>query len=452
MLVGMATTADPPVTPTPLRGSGLPPGPAAPRAWQTAGWVLRPYGTMDRAHQQFGDRFTLRFGAATFVVLADPADVKEVFTGDPGVFHAGKGNVILLPFLGEKSILLLDDAEHLSQRKLLLPPFHGDRMRAHVPLMEEVAAREVASWPTGEPFKLQPRMAKLTLEVILRIVFGVDEGSALFAQARTELAKVLDAGAELRRMLKLITLGPERVHRERMFADIFDPVDRVIASLIEEHRARPDLADRDDILSMLLLARHEDGAPMSDQELHDELLTLLIAGHETTATALSWAIERLVRHPEQMARLTESLAAGETEYVDAVIRETLRLRPVLPFAVRELTEDTVVGGWSYPAGTWLAPSIHLVQRRPDLYPDPHAFQPERWLGVRPNPYEYFPFGGGVRRCIGAAFAETEMRAVLAAIVSKVQLSPVRPESERVRRRVITLVPAHGTEIIARPIA
>lgn len=452
MLTGMATTAERPATPTPLRGSGLPPGPSAPRPWQTLAWAARPYGSTDRAHAQFGDRFTLRFGNATFVVLANPEDVKEVFTGDPAVFHAGKGNIILLPFMGEKSILLLDDAEHLSQRKLLLPPFHGDRMRAHVPLMEDVAAREVASWPTGEPFKLQPRMAKLTLEVILRIVFGVDEGSPLYAQARTELSKVLDAGAEMRRMLMLITIGPEKIHRERMFGDIFDPVDRVIAALIEEHRAMPDLADRDDILSMLLLATHDDGSPMSDQELHDELLTLLIAGHETTATALSWAIERLVRHPDKLARLTESIAAGETEYVDAVIRETLRLRPVLPFAVRELMEDTVVGGWSYPAGTWLAPSIHLVHRRPDLYPDPHAFQPERWLGVRPNPYEYFPFGGGVRRCIGAAFAETEMRAVLAAIVTNVQLSPVRPEAERVRRRVITLVPQHGTEIIARPIA
>jgi cytochrome P450 len=295
-------------------------------------------------------------------------------------------------------------------------------------------------------------MAKLTLEVIIRIVFGADEGSPLLDQARTELSKVLDAGADWRRMLLLITVGPKRVHERRMFADIFDPVDRVIADLIAEHRARPDLAERDDVLSMLLLATHEDGSPMSDQELHDELLTLLIAGHETTATALSWAVERLVRHPEQMARLTDSVDAGYTEYVDAVIKETLRLRPVLPFAVRELQQDTVVGGWHYPAGTWLAPAIYLVHRRPDVYPDPLEFQPQRWLGVRPNPYEFFPFGGGVRRCIGAAFAETEMRAVLTAIVRTVQLRPVKAQSERVRRRVITLVPGEGATVIATPAA
>jgi cytochrome P450 len=325
-------------------------------------------------------------------------------------------------------------------------------MRKHVPLMREIAEREVASWPIGEPFKLQPRMAKLTLEVILRIVFGVEEGSPLLADLRRELSTVINAAADLRRVVTLITLGPERVHRERRFADIFDPVDTLIDAVIEERRTHTDLEDRDDILSMLLLARHDDGTEMSNAELRDELVTLLIAGHETTATALSWAMERLTRNPAQYDRLEQTVAAGETEYADAVIKETLRLRPVLPFVVREIQEDVTIGGWHYPKGTWLTPAIHLVHRRPDIYPDPTAFKPERWLGVRPNPYQYFPFGGGVRRCIGSSFAETEMRVVLTAIVGAVRLEASQPQSERVRRRVITLVPSRGGEVIARRLA
>lgn len=415
---------------------------------QTMAWTARPFGSIARAHQRYGDRFTMRFGQATFISLSDPDDVKEVFTGDPAIFHAGKGNVILLPFMGQNSVLLLDGADHLSQRKLLLPPFHGDRMRGHVPLMQEIAEREVATWPIDEPFKLAPRMQKLTLEVILRIVFGVDEGSPLLATLRKEMSQVIDAAADMRRMLKLAVIGPERIFEQNMFADIMDPVDRIVAEVIAEHRRLPDLDQRDDVLSMLLLATHDDGTPMSDQELRDELMTLLIAGHETTATSVSWAMERLTRHPEQLGRLHETVAAGETEYVDAVIRESLRLRPVLPFVVRELQEEQEVGGWLYPKGAWLAPSIFLVHRRPDLYADPLAFSPERWLGVRPNPYHFFPFGGGVRRCIGAAFAETEMRAVLGAITSAVRLAPADPAPERVRRRVITLVPSRGGEVIA----
>jgi cytochrome P450 len=253
-----------------------------------------------------------------------------------------------------------------------------------------------------------------------------------------------------REMRKLLMYGPERVARRRMYGFVLDPVDEIVAEVIADHRALGDdeLARRDDVLSMLLLSRHDDGSPMGDQELRDELVTLLVAGHETTATALSWAMERLTRHPEALDRLTAEVAAGEDEYVDAVIRETLRLRPVLPFVVRRLTQPQTIGGWDLPAGTNVSPSIHLIHRRPDLYPDPAAFRPERWLGVRPNPYTFLPFGGGVRRCLGATFAETEMRAVLRAIVGNVRLRPARPESERIGRRVITMVPARGGEVIA----
>ena len=425
-----------------------PAGPRTPRLLQTVAWIRRPYPFIARARAKYGDTFTMHIGRDTFVVLTDPADVKTVFTGDPAIFHAGESNLILLPFLGHKSVLLLDDAAHMGQRKLLLPPFHGEKMRRHVDLMREIAEAEVAKWPRDEPFAVHPHMQRVTLEVIMRIVFGVDEGDPLLAALRERLTSFLDTTASPREMRRLLVYGPERAERRRIFAKVLDPVDEVIDQVIAEHRERDDLADRDDVLSMLLLARHEDGSPMDRTELRDELVTLLVAGHETTATALAWALERLTRHPEALDRLTEEVRAGDDEYVDAVIRETLRLRPVLPFVGRKLTEPQTLAGHDLPAGTKVAPSIHLIHRREDLYENATAFRPERWLGVRPNPYHFIPFGGGVRRCLGASFAETEMRAVLRAIVSSVRLRPVRPEPERIGRRVITMVPARGAEIIA----
>jgi cytochrome P450 len=440
-----ATTAP---LPRVLRRAPLPPGPRMPRALQTVGWLSRPFQFVERARASYGDTFTMHIGRETFVVLSDPADVKQVFTGDPAIFHAGASNTILLPFLGHKSVLLLDGAPHLGQRRLLLPPFHGEKMRRHVGLMEEIAQREVASWPRGVPFAVHPHMQDLTLEVIMRIVFGVDEGDPLLAELRTRLRSFLESTANQKEMRKLLLYGPVRADRKRIFAHVLDPVDAIIASVIADHRRRDDLADRDDVLSMLLLATHEDGSPMDDVELRDELVTLLVAGHETTATALAWALERLTRHPAALERLTEEVRAGDEEYLDGVIRETLRLRPVLPFVGRLLREPQTIGGYDLPAGARVAPSIHLVHRREDVYEQASAFRPERWLGVRPNPYTFLPFGGGIRRCLGASFAETEMRAVLGAIVSNVRLSPARPEDEKVGRRVITLVPARGAEIIA----
>jgi cytochrome P450 len=314
--------------------------------------------------------------------------------------------------------------------------------------MREIAERQVASWPRGVPFKAHPHMQEVTLEVIMRIVFGVDEGDPRLAELRTRLRTFLESTANARELRRLLLYGPEKADRKRIFAHVLDPVDEIIGQVIADHRRRDDLQDRDDVLSMLLLARHEDGAPMDDVELRDELVTLLVAGHETTATALAWALERLTRHPAALERLTEEVRSGDgEEYVDGVIRETLRLRPVIPFVGRRLSEPQTVGAWDLPAGARVAPSIHLMHRRPDIYPDPVAFRPERWLGVRPNPYTFLPFGGGIRRCLGASFAETEMRAVLAAIVGSVRLRPATPQSERVGRRVITLVPGRGAEII-----
>jgi cytochrome P450 len=426
----------------------LPPGPRLPAPLQNLGWFARPYPFVERARRRYGDTWTMRIVGQTFVVLSRPEDVKQVFTGDPAIFHAGEGNVILLPFLGHQSVLLLDDGAHMRERKLLLPPFHGERMRRHVELMREVAEREVARWPKGVPFAVHPHMQDVTLEIIMRVVFGVAEGDARLAVLRDRLSTFLHTISSGRQMMRLLAYGPIRADRRRIFARVLDPVHAVIAQIIAARRGAADLEQRDDVLSLLLLARDEDGAPMTDEELRDELMTLLVAGHETTATALSWALERLTRHPETLARLTEEVRTGDDAYVDAVIRETMRLRPVLPFVVRRLTQPQTVGGWDLPAGANVAPSIHLIHRREELYPEPAAFRPERWLGVRPGPYTYFPFGGGVRRCLGASFAEFEMRAVLQAIVETVDLRPARPEDEGVGRRVITLVPARGGEVIA----
>jgi cytochrome P450 len=431
------------------RRAPLPPGPRMPRALQTLGWLKRPFQFVEGARAKHGDTFTMHIARDAFVVLSDPADVKQVFTGDPAIFHAGASNVILLPFLGHKSVLLLDGAAHMSQRKLLLPPFHGEKMRRHVELMREIAAQEIAQWPRGVPFQAHPHMQKVTLEVIMRIVFGVDEGDPRLAELRARLRNLLESTVSPRELRKLLFYGPEKADKKRIYGHVLDPVDETIAQVIADRRRRDDLEERDDVLSMLLLARHEDGSPMDGVELRDELVTLLVAGHETTATALAWALERLTRHPAALERLTEEVRADAGDaYVDGVIRETLRLRPVIPFVGRTLAEPQRIGEWDIPAGARVAPSIHLVHRREDVYPEPAAFRPERWLDTRPNPYTFLPFGGGVRRCLGASFAETEMRAVLAEVVRSVRLSPARPESERVGRRVITLVPGRGAEIIA----
>jgi cytochrome P450 len=407
----------------------LPPGPSWPRALQTAAWFVRPVSFLNRAHERYGDMFTIEIGAEpTWVVLADPAAVKEVFAGDPEVFRAGEGNAILGPILGTKSVLLLDGAQHMRARKLLLPPFHGDRLKAFATVMREVADREVASWRTGDELTLIDRMQDLTLEIIMRTIFGsADE------RLRETTGRMLDNTSSIFGMILVALLGPERLSRQRIFRREMDPVDTVLFDVIAERAAEGDIGERDDVLSMLL------EAGMEDQELRDELMTLLVAGHETTATALAWAVERLVRHPEAW----DGLRSGDEAWADAIVKETLRLRPVLPLVVRRLARDVEIAGVPLPAGVAVTPSIWLIHRRPDIFPDPHAFKPERWLDMRPTTSTWLPFGGGVRRCIGAAFAEMEMRIALQAIAQGADLRALVPEPERVRRRAISFAPSRG---------
>lgn len=431
------------------RDPRLPPGPGLPRALQTFGWVKRPMAYMEQCRERYGDMYTMRIAnEGDWVVISDPALVKQVFTGSPEVFHAGEGNQILLPLLGSNSVLLLDEKPHLRQRKLLLPPFHGDRMQAYGALMDEVAREALRDWPRDEPFDLIGRMQAVTLEVILKAVFGLTEGPR-FDAMRRELRILLGKAMSPVTMSFLFAFGPKRASEMRFFQREAEPVDRLIAEEIAERREQADLAERTDILSLLLAARHEDGSPMDGRELRDELMTLLVAGHETTATALSWAIERLVRHPDKLARLRGEIDAGDDAYLDAVVTETLRVRPVLSVVVRLLTEDVELGGYTLPAGTRVVPAIHLVHRRPDIYPDPRAFRPERFLDSKPGTYTWFPFGGGVRRCLGASFAIFEMKQVLRAIVSELDLEPAAAAPEPAKRRAITLVPSGGARIVAR---
>jgi cytochrome P450 len=426
---------------------GLPPGPRMPRALQTVIWSRRAQWMLEQSRARFGPMFTLRIAhEGTWVVVSDPDVVKQVFTGDPRVFHAGEGNQILRPILGENSVLVLDEKPHIGQRKLLLPPFHGERMQGYGETMSEIAAREIESWPTATPSRLRPRMQAITLEIILETVFGVHGGERMEALRRA-LRDFLDLTTDPRLLAPVILIGPDRIRSVPAFRRRVDRVDELIRREISERRVAEDLAERGDILSMLVAARHEDGSPMSDAEIRDELLTLLVAGHETTATALSWAMERLVRHPEKLERLRAEALAGEDAYLTATIQETLRLRPVIVVVIRKLTEAVELGGHRLPAGASVVPSIHLVHRDPAIYPEPERFLPERFLDSSPGTYTWIPFGGGVRRCLGAAFAQFEMAVVLRELVRRREVAAVDPAPERVFRRAITETPRHDAEVV-----
>ena len=421
----------------------LPPGPRMPRPVQTLGWMTRPGPFLERLRDRFGDAFTLRIqNEGTWVLMSDPAAIKQIFTGDPKLLHAGEANAILRPMVGPNSVLLLDERTHMTQRKLLLPPFHGERMKAYGELMTEVADREVASWPAGEVVSTRPSMQRLTLEIVMRAIFGVSDSGGL-ERLRRALTAMLDWTMDPSRLALLIFAGPNGIGRLPAYRRVMGRLDAVIYDEIARRRGAADLDERSDILSMLLGARGGD-APMSDRELRDELMTLLVAGHETTATALSWALERLARHPGAWRRLRE----GDDEYLDAVIKETLRLRPVLPIVLRKLKAPMEIGGFELPAGVSVAPCIFLMHRRGDVYAAPHAFRPERFLEQPAGTYTWIPFGGGVRRCLGASFAQFEMATVLRVIAARcARLEPGGPVPERIARRSITLVPEHEGRVL-----
>lgn len=424
----------------------LPPGPRLPVALQTAAWIARPWDFMKRCAAQYGDTFTMNLaGLGAMVMVSHPKVVREVFTASPELLHAGEANRVLLPVVGANSVLLLDGDAHKEQRRLLMPAFRGSHLQSYMNTMRDIAEAEIARWPRGEPVRLHPRMQTLTLEVILRVVFGLEHGERLDrlrAALRRMLALTMNAFAQM----MLMVVGPQQM-RTALTHGLLREVDRLLYEEIAARRQVDDLDKRTDVLSMLLQAKHADGQPMSDREIRDELITLLLAGHETTASGLAWAVERIIRHPDIHSRLVEETHTDAHEYIDAVVKESLRLRPVLSLVGRRLKEPMVIGGVPLPAGVAVVPSIYLMHRRPEIYPDPEQFRPERFLGDHAGTYTWIPFGGGVRRCLGATFAECEMRIVLGTLFASNQIRPDRHAPEPVHRRSITHVPGRGTTVV-----
>jgi cytochrome P450 len=428
----------------------LPPGPGQPSVVQTIGWWVRPVAFVERCRERYGKRFTIRLlSTPPFVMLSDPDEVKEIFTAPPEVLHPGEGARVLQPVVGKNSVILLDESEHLSQRRLMLPAFHGEKMERLTGLMTEVAEREAASWPRGEPIELHPRLQALTLEVILRAVFGLDAGERLEA-LRARLTEILALGSRPIGMFSFFQRDVGRLTPWSRFLRLREEADELIFELISERTSSlADQADRDDVLSMLLAARHEDGSPMSPQELRDELMTLLVAGHETTASELAWAFERLAREPAVLARLTAEIDSGDDEaYLTAIVQETLRRRPVLPNAAPRLVKQPVeIGGWTYPPGVCVVANSYLIHHDPEIYPDPYAFRPERFLDEAPGTYTWIPFGGGRRRCLGASFAMLEMKLVLRSVLAANKMRGGVDGFELTRRRSITLSPGRGATTV-----
>jgi cytochrome P450 len=436
----------------------LPPGPRSPATWQFAEYAVHPLTVLTRCNRRYGDAFTLRFPVAgRMCFFTHPDAIRAIFTASPDVLHAGESNAFLLrPLVGDRSVLVLDGPDHLRERRLLLPPFHGERMRAYATIMRDAADRSLDGWPLERAFAVHPHLQDIALEVILRAVFGVEEGNR-FERLRQVIPALLDSIA-----------SPALLVPAFLRIDVFKRVPwlsavrlkaELDALLDAEIAARRSSPAGEDVLSLLLGARDEAGQGLSDDELRGELITMLVAGHETTATALSWALERLAAQSEIAERCREELERvvgngsfdathiGRLEYLDAVVRETLRLRPVVPLVGRVTAQTFEIGEWRIPPGVRVLGLLALTQQRDDIYPAPEVFRPERFLETAPGPYEWLPFGGGIRRCIGMAFALYEMKVVLAAVLLRARFAPASTKPTRVGRRHVTLAPADGARIV-----
>jgi cytochrome P450 len=427
--------------------TALPPGPRIPRIRQSARWAREPLPFLERCRERYGDTFTLRLlHLGTWVVLSDPEDAKRIFTADSGDLGVGVPNLMLRPVLGPHSVMLSEEPEHMTRRRLMLPRFHGERMKEDAEMMTELARREVRAWPVGEPFELWPRMQALTQEVVMRAVFG-DDGGRL-DPLRALLTRLTETVNDSGRLGRLSLFGPRWLERSRGWRRVMAPVE---AAVLEEARRRRAEGEngRRDAVSILIDARYEDGSPLSEKDLRDELLTLLTDG--PTSSSLAWVFERLLRHPEKLERLRDEVLAGEGDaYLDAVIKETLRLRPPVSVVVRRLLAPAELGGYRLPAGTLVAPCVYLIHHREDVYPEPDSFLPERFLEQRAAVPTWIPFGGGARRCLAASYAEQEMKRVVRTVLGEVDLEPVESRSERVTRSAIAFSPAQHGLVVSRP--
>jgi cytochrome P450 len=435
----------------------LPPGPRTPSVVQVVQWLRRPIPMLEACSQRYGDVFTLRFPAYDPLVLcSDPAAVKAVFTGDPEVLRGGEANVVIAPFVGVDSLLLADGARHRRKRRLLMPPFHGERMQVYGDIMRAITDRAIDAWPVGRPFPVHAEMQSVTLDVILRAVFGLDEGAQMDALRGRLVEGATTVTDHPMLMLKALQrdLGPLTAWRRVL--QLRDESDAILFAEFARRRSEQ-RTDRTDVLSLLMAARDEDGEPMSDSELRDEMVTLLLAGHETTATTLAWVLQYVLADRDVHARLRAEAEAwnredrapgsGDLPYLDAVIKETQRLMPIIPFVGRRLQNPMEIGGHVLPAGVVVAPCIYLAQRRAEVWDDATEFKPERFLAKRPSPYEFFPFGGGARACLGAAFAALEMKIVLARILARVELRAAPGYRVRIVRRGIAFAPSEGMPVV-----
>jgi cytochrome P450 len=421
----------------------LPPGPNLPVWLQTILFLTRRDAAAPRWQRRYGDVFSIHIApAGRAVVLTRPEHIREVFAGPADTFHAGEGNAILGPIMGEHSVLLLDEDAHKAARKKVMSAFHGEAMRGWGEVVEQLAADNVASWPVGVPFAVHPRMNDISLEVILRIVFGVTE-DARMAELRPLLQRLVKIGPTI--FLGWMYPGLERVGPWRRFARLKESVDSLLYDEITERRTVPDLADRRDVLSKLIVADPD----QSDAELRDHLITLLLAGHETTASTLAWTFHDLARRPQLLARVQRAADENDEAYLEATVKEAMRLRPVIDSVARRLNKPVQIAGYDLPAGVVIFPSIQLVQRREEIFAAAGEFRPERFLGKNPPPATWIPFGGGLRRCLGAALATVEAQAVLKAVLQRVDLAPGGPV-ERAKTRNITTVPARGARLVSFP--
>jgi len=400
--------------------------------------------------RRYGKVFTIRAAMAPpMVYVSDPAEIKKVFAGDPSIFHAGEANAMLGGLLGDTSVLVIDDDVHRERRRLMLPPFHRDAVARQAGLMAEIAATNIAGWSVGRPFAVAPKMSEITLEVILRTVIGASDPARL-AALRAVMPKLLNVGL----WASFAIARPELQRRRlwRALRDRMQEADRLLYAEIAERRADPNLAERTDVLAMLVRATDEDGRALSDRELRDQLMTLLVAGHDTTATGLSWTLERLTRHPTILDKAVQAADAEDSagdEYLDAVAKETLRIRPVVFDVGRALKEPVELAGYQLPAGVMVVPAIGLVHSDSQVYPDAERFDPDRMVGANLSPTTWFPFGGGNRRCLGATFAMVEMRVVLREILRRVELATTTAPSETQRVKHVIMVPRNGGRIRVR---
>jgi cytochrome P450 family 135 len=425
--------------------STLPPGPTYNIVRGTVMWLRNPGDFMDNAERDYGHVWTHRAGGTKIVMVSDPPLIEGILTTDRS--HLYGEATMVTPLLGEKSVLLLNEDAHVAERKLMEPFFQPERVERHREAMSEIAERNLAAVPLREPTSMLPVFEEITVYVIMTAIFGAtgERQDRLHERLTTLLAFRDKDPLTIFRMRSSFHRGTPP---PKSFTKVFEPVDAQVYEEIRRAREDPNLEARDDILGLLVQIRREDGSPMTDKEIHDELMTMLIQGHTSTATALSWAIERAVRHPDVLERLYAESESGGDEYIDAFVKEVLRLRSPQPLAMRRVVGAPYsLGEWELPPDTKVAVNTYTLHRRADLWDDPHRFRPERFLERKPDRYAYLPFGGGMRGCLGAAFALTEMREVLRTVMSRLRFAPTEEPDERMRTRGVALSPSGGARVV-----